>query len=299
MAFSGELAGLVTAISWAVSSQINGYIGGVIGASGITLMRMPFQLLFLGLFCLLGGAAVTFDSTVMLLLFASAVTGLVLGDFALYKAITIIGARAGILLQSLCTSFTAIFGALFLGETLSRQLGTGILLATLGVAVVVTERPGRMALPGHSEPEAAAKRFGIILGLLCAVTFAVSLIMLRAAMKQELDPLWGGFMRVAIAGSCLWPFGYAMGWSQAAVHNIRVTHLMRLLIFSCLLGALGMWFSCITMRYVEAGVGATIIGLQPIWVIITYALWNRSLPSVRMMLGAAVAFSGTALVCLP
>ena len=107
MLFAGELAGLVTAITWAVSSQINGYIGGVIGASGITLLRMPFQLFFLGMFCLLGGASVTFDSKILLLLLVSAITGLVLGDFALYKAITIIGARAGILLQSLCTSFTA------------------------------------------------------------------------------------------------------------------------------------------------------------------------------------------------
>ena len=298
MLFAGELAGLVTAITWAVSSQINGYIGGVIGASGITLLRMPFQLFFLGIFCLLGGAAVTFDSKTMLLLLASAVTGLVLGDFALYKAITIIGARAGILLQSLCTSFTAIFGGLFLGETLNWQLGTGVLLATLGVATVITERPGRMVLPGQPEPAAAAKRLGILLGLLCALTFAVSLIMLRAAMKEDLDPLWGGFMRVFIAGSCLWPFGYAMGWSQAAVRNIRVTHMLRLLVFSCFLGAVGMWFSCVTMQHVEAGVGATIIGLQPIWVIITFALWNRSLPSARMMLGSAVAFSGTALVCL-
>ena len=298
-AFAGELAGLVTAIVWAISSQLNGYMGRIVGATGITLLRLPFQFMFLVLFCVVGGVRLSFDHSQLSLLFLSALTGLAIGDLALYKAITIIGARAGVLLQSLCTSVTAIFGVLFLGEVVSWQMAVGIVFTTVGVGTVVTERAGGAELPGQSEPSTAEKRLGILLGLLCSVAFAISLIFLRAAMKEGLDPLWGGALRVLMAGGGLWITGYALGWSQAAVTRLRATRgKIRLLLFSCFLGALGMWTSCITLQHVQAGVGATILGLQPIWVIITYAVWARKLPSRRMMLGTLIAFSGTALVCL-
>ena len=299
MQYAGELAGLTTAVAWALSSQINGYMGGIVGASGITLLRLPFQLVFLGLFCLAGGAAVAFDGASFALLFFSAITGLAIGDFALYKCMTIVGARAGILLLSLCTSFTAVFGVLFLGEALSWQMAAGIILATAGVAFVVTERAENTPLLGRDEPGPAAKRQGVLLGLFGAAAFAVNIIFLRAAMKGGLDPLWAGFLRVAMAGSCLWILGYSLGWSQAAARGLQKTRgLFFLLLLSCFLGALGMWTSCITLRHLPAGVGATIMGLQPIWVIISHAVWTRKLPSQRMLFGALIAFGGTAVVCL-
>jgi drug/metabolite transporter (DMT)-like permease len=59
-----------------------------------------------------------------------------------------------------------------------------------------------------------------------------------------------------------------------------------------------MWASCVAMQFTPAGIAATIMGLQPIWVIITSSLWERRLPSFRIVLGSLIAFSGTALVCL-
>ena len=298
-AYVGELAALVTAIAWALSSQFNGYVGSKVGASGITLLRLPFQAIFLATFCLIGGAVVSFESGALLFLALSALSGVAVGDLALYRAINLIGTRAAILLQSLCTSFTAIFGFVFLGEMLTWTMAAGIFITTAGVVTVVTERPGNVSGPGLAEPSAGEKRLGILLGVFSSAVFAVSMIFLRAAMKSGLDPRWGGFLRVFIAGSSLWALGFALGWSQAAVSRIRtVSGVKRLLVFSCLLGATGMWSSCIALRNLQAGVAATIMSLQPIWVILTYAMWTRKLPSKRMILGSLAAFGGTALVCL-
>ncbi|MDR1360256.1 MAG: DMT family transporter [Deltaproteobacteria bacterium] len=295
----GESAALLTAMSWAISSQINGAIGFLVGASSISLLRMPFQICFLALACLVGAEEFALSPKALLFITLSGVTGTALGDLCLYKAIVIIGTRAGILLQSLVTSFTALFGLLFLGEALSWQLVAGIALATFGVGTAVTAGSERSIPPGQAPPSRREIRQGVFLGLLGAVFFALSLIALRAAMQDGLDSLYGAFLRALLGGAALWLMGIPGRWPQNAVRSARANPvILRKLTLSCLLGALGMWMSCVALRFTQASIAATIMGLQPIWVIITFALWERRLPSSRIVFGALAAFGGTAVVCL-
>ncbi|MDR2161518.1 MAG: DMT family transporter [Desulfovibrio sp.] len=295
----GELTALMTAVVWAISSQINGSIGRRVGAVSVSLLRMPFQTLFLALACGVAGGGASFGPQPVVFIFLSGLTGVTLGDLLLYKAIVILGTRAGILLQSLSTSCTALFGLLFLGEPLTLQLATGIFLATMGVGIAVTAGLERSTPPGQPPLTRREIRRGICFGLAGAAFLALSFITLRAGMQGDMDPYWGAFLRALLGGGLLWLAGLPGHWSQAAVRSCRASPFIALLLcLSCLLGALGMWGACESMRLIPAGIAATIMGLQPVWVIVTASLWERSLPSLRIVLGAGVAFGGTALVCL-
>ncbi|MDR2075823.1 MAG: DMT family transporter [Desulfovibrio sp.] len=295
----GEAAALLTAVSWAVSSQINGAVGRLVGASGVSLLRMPFQILFLALACLAAGEEFVFSSHAVLYILLSGLTGVALADLCFYKSIILLGVRAAVLLQSLVTSFAAVFGLLFLREPLSAQLAAGVALATLGVGVAVTAGSERSTPPGQAPLTRREIQRGVALGLMSAAFFALSLIALRAAMQDGLDPVQGAFLRALLGGIAIWLIGVPGHWPRNAMRGARARPvILAMLSGSCLLGALGMWGSCVALRLTPAGIAATIMGLQPIWVIITSALWDRRPPSCRVILGALIAFSGTTVVCL-
>jgi drug/metabolite transporter (DMT)-like permease len=295
----GEAAALLTAVAWAISSQINGAVGRLVGAAGVSLLRMPFQIFFLALACLAAGETFAFSLQAVLYILLSGIAGVALADFCFYKSAFLIGVRASVLLQSLVTSFTAAFGLLFLGESLTAQLAAGIALATLGVGTAVTAGPERSTPPGQAPLTRREIRRGIACGLLSAALFAVSIIALRAAMQNGLHPVQGAFLRALLGGIAIWLIGVPGHWPRDAVRGARARPVILIMLTgSCLLGALGMWGSCVALQLTPASIAATIMGLQPIWVIITSALWERRPPSFRMILGALIAFGGTTVVCL-
>ena len=295
----GELAAFGTAIGWAVSSQVHGAVGRIVGVSGVTLLRSPFQLLMLGLMCLFVGVDPDLSPEVFWLLFASALTGISLGDFALYKVIVMVGPHLGILLQSLCASITALLGVVFLGEHLSAQSVAGIALATLGVAFVVTDGAGSTAPAGHEFPKGKELAFAVCLGVASAALLACSLIFLKVSMRGGVSPLWATYVRLLLGGLILWGVGMFRGWSAGAVRELRAhPRVFWILMGSSTFSAAGVWLSGVALNNAPAGVAATIMGLQPVIVIFVGAAWYRKPPSFRAVLGTLIAFSGTALVCL-
>jgi drug/metabolite transporter (DMT)-like permease len=295
----GELAAMLTAVGWGLSSLINGNVAVRVGPISATLARVPFQLVFLGLICLLGGAAVTFAPSPMLAIFLSAVTGLAIGDLLFYKSFIYIGSRAAILLNSLGVCFTAIFGAVFLHEILSFQAFAGVLLAIGGVGMVVTSRSGTNAAPGKEPPTRKEIRTGIVIGLIAASGHAAGYLFLRVGMQENVDPFWGALLRVFMGGSVLWLIGIPKQWPQKAVSGVvKYPVVIKLLLFSCALSAAAACCSCFAMKNVEAGVAATLMGLQPLWVILAVAIMEKHFPPFLMIAGTLVAFAGSALVCL-
>lgn len=295
----GELAAFGTAFGWALSSYVHGMVGRMVGATGVTLLRLPFQLAILSLSCLALQVDVTVSARGLGLLFLSGLTGLAVADYMLYKGMTILGPQLGLLLISLSSPFTALFGWLFLGEHLSLQVAAGIFFCLAGIAVVVGDKSGGTLYPGQDSPSVRAKTMGVILGASAAAFLAVSFIFWKAAMQDGTDPLWATFIRLLLAALLLWGGGLFKGWSAQAFNDLRTRpRVFRLLLGACLFSAGGMWLAGIAMGLAPAGVAATIIGLQPVLGTILVAAVNRRGPSSRVICGTLVAFAGTALICL-
>lgn len=295
----GELAAFGTACGWALSSYVHGMVGYKVGAAGVTLLRLPFQMTVLGAACLLTGVDTSVDGRALLLLFLSGLTGVSIADMMLYKGMTIIGPQLGVLLISLSSVFTALFGWLFLGETLPLQAVAGIGVTLSGIAAVVSDRGGSTLLPGQDIPTPKALALGVLLVAGAAMFLAISFIFWKSAMQEGAAPLWATFIRLVFSALLLWGLGMLPGWSAHALKSLRTQPVVfRMLLSASLFSAGGMWAAGLAMDMAPAGVAATIIGLQPVLVTVAGAAWNRRRPSTRVLLGTAVAFAGTALVCL-
>lgn len=295
----GEAAAFATAFGWAVSGYIHAVVGRMVGSVGVTMLRLPFQLAALGAACLLLGVEPDLNPRDLGLLALSGITGFICCDLLLYWCMGTLGPQAAVLLLSLSSGFTALFGWGVLGERLPAQAVGGIIVTILGVAVVLSERTGSTLLPGQEPPTGRKLLLGVAAGLGAAVFISASFLFLKAAMHNGPSPLWAAFLRLLVATLLLWGGGMFRGFSRAAVRRLRENpKVLRLLIGVTLFSSGGIWGSSLAMHYAPAGVAATIIGLQPVILTFVGAVGNRRRPSFRVVAGSCVAFFGSALVCL-
>ena len=125
MAGFGELAAFGTSIGWSVSDYVHSLIGQMVGPKSVALLRLPYQIAFLAVLCLILKVDTPLEPGSVFYLFLSGVAGVSLCDFILYQAIAIVGPQTAVRLLSLSSCFTALLGFLFLGEVLSLQAVAG------------------------------------------------------------------------------------------------------------------------------------------------------------------------------
>lgn len=299
MAGIGEIAGFGTAVTWGISNQMQSAVGMKLGSTGVTLMRMPYQIFFIGLFCIFFQAKTFITLEGFALLALSGILGVFLCDFFLYWSIAIIGPSTAVLILSSGTIFTTLFGWIFLNETLPFQVILGIGITLSGILCVITEHSGSTLLPGQEIPQGKKLYFGILLAALGALMLSASFILLKAGLRTGVDSLWGTFVRVLSGAVVLWTVGAMRGWIKTTIRNgKKYPKVFLMLLFSCSAGATGIWFSTVAIEKAPVGVAATLIGLQPIMVTIIGAIWYRKKPSLRIVAGSLVAFAGIAMICL-
>jgi drug/metabolite transporter (DMT)-like permease len=235
-----------------------------------------------------------------MLIFLSAFTGLYLGDLCLYRSMMYIGPPMAILLQSLSACFTAALGAIWLGQSLTARMLAGIAVATLGAALVLTERTGSTLLPGQERPRGRRLAVGAALGFSSALLLACSFILLKIALLNGVTPIWASLIRILFASVILWSLGLVRGWTRAALNGLR-NHpaILWTLLLSNFFSAAGSWLASVALHNAPVGVAATIMGLQPVLVTVMGAVWYRKAPSPLVLLGMAAAFGGIALLFPP
>lgn len=294
----GEVAALITSLSWAGSNQVHTMAGRILGGMNVTVARVPLYVMGIGLSALIAGATPEVPAEAVLPLCFSALMGIALCDPLIYTSAVAIGSRLAVLLQSLSACITAVFGYVFLGETINLTGWIGILTATGGVAFVMMEG-GVSAGKGLGDIPRAQFTRGVLLGLLGAVALAFSFMTLKKALLSGMDPFWASFMRMCIGGVILWSMMALRGRLFGVLHTAWTSwRVMRLLLIGCAVSTVGNCFVSVAMKHTESGIAATLIGLQPIMIIFVIMAIERKMPSFRAVVGTVIAFSGTAMIFL-
>lgn len=295
----GELAAFGTALTWGISTQVQGAVGRMVGANGVTLLRMPYQVFFLGLMCLVMGAEISLSLKGFMLLAASGAMGVFMSDFLLYRAISVIGPGMAVLILSTSTIFSTFLGWLLLGEVMPLPALAGIGVALAGIMLVVTEQSSCMLLPGQEVPRGRELTGGLLMAAGAALALSGSFLALKMGFQTGIDPLWGTFIRTLNGALMLWIIGAARGWVTSVRQGLgRYPKVYLMLFGSCALGSCGIWLSGLALLLAPVGVASTLISLQPIVVAIVGAVWYRRRLSWRIMAGIVIAFGGSALICL-
>lgn len=232
----------------------------------------------------------------------SSLSGLVVGDWALFQAFDRIGPRLTMLLHASAPVWATLVAWAFLHERLGPLDLLGIAVTLGGTAWVVAER--QYAGP-RSNPVAIEKsrlRIGIAMGLLGALGQGVGLVMAKQGMVHvghDIDPMTASYIRMLVGAGTVLLLALAGGRIANTLRAVRDLRALRYALGGSLTGPfLGVWMSLVAVRLIDTGVAATLNATTPIAIIPLVMIVYKERISLRALLGALLSVGGIAILML-
>ncbi|QGY46262.1 EamA family transporter [Maribellus comscasis] len=300
--YFGEIAGILTAVFWTVTSLAFESAGKKVGSLAVNLIRLVIAFFFIGFYSWFSrGFFFPSDATVFQWkwLILSGLVGFVIGDLLLFQAFVVIGARISMLMMALAPPFTAFIGWLILKETLTLSNWLGMMVTMAGIVLVIlkrekTEQNGeiiRKLKSGYSVQ-------GILLAVGGAMGQAAGLVLSKKGMGNY-DAFSASQIRVlaGVAGFSVL-FVFMKRWPRVWAALKHAPAMKRITLGAFFGPFLGVSFSLLAVQHTEAGVAATLMAISPVLIIAPSVIWFGEKVNWKEILGALITVGGVALFFL-
>lgn len=315
MSYLGELISLGVALLWTVSALAAEVATKRAGVLVLNVWRMALAFLVSALlFWVTTGQALPvmagLDAWLWLLL--SGFVGYFLGDWCLFNSYIVIGSRLGQLFMTLAPAFTAFFAWVMIGQTLSWNSLTAMLVTLAGIGIAVTDS-------GGTEDGEPVRLKGLLLGIGAALGQGLGLVMskigidhftsnISAGQLEEYGfvlPFGSNLIR-CIAGTVCYLAWYLI--RRASRSTANPPHLMSLvhdrkatvaLLITLVSGPfLGVALSLAAVQLTAAGIASTLMAMTPIIILLpSHWLFHQPI-TLRAILGALISCVGVSLFFL-
>ena len=261
----GELAALATAFFWTITALSFEFASKRVGSLAVNMIRLTLAFLLLSVFTFFSrGMFLPLDASLhaWFWLALSGLIGLVLGDYFLFKAYSIISSRIAMLVMTMVPPMTALIGWLLLGEKMILLHILGMFLTVGGIFLAIFTRPEDGKRIRLSYPVK-----GILFALIGAAGQAGGLVLSKYGM-QDYDAFAASHIRIiaAVIGYALIIIFLRKGFLIRNAINDRKS--MRVIVLGSFFGPfLGISFSLLAVKYTETGIAATIMAIVPILII--------------------------------
>lgn len=292
----GEIYGLITALFWMITSLAFEIASKKFGSLTVNFVRLFLAFILLSIFgYFTRGLFFPTDATLhnWLWLALSGIIGFVIGDFMLFKAFSIMGARVSQVIMALAPPIAALVGWLVLGEKLSLQAIAGMTITISGIMLVVVKKDTE-----HNKTNSFKFGFplvGILFAFGGAVGQGVGLVVSKLGM-QNYNAFAASQIRVltGVVG-----FFFIILF-QNKWFMLKQTLPIRKESIALLIGTifgpfLGVAFSLLTVQHTSSGIAQTLISIVPVIIIPFSHLFFKEKISVKEIIGAFVAFGGISL----
>ena len=291
--FSGEVAALSAACLWSIASVVYSKLGLTIPPLQLNLIKGIIAIGFFIVTILITGELFPSIATLpMCLLLLSGVIGISLGDTLFFNTINSLGPRRTLLMQTLTSPMSAIFGLIFLQEKLNSLAWCGILVTLLGVAWVISERTA-------DDRNISTKEFkeGVVFGIFTSIAGAIAAVMARGAIGDtEISPLWAALLRLSAGTLILSIWSLSKQQTSLRLSNLNNPRIIGGTIFAAFFGTyLGIWLQQTAIKFTSVGIASTLLQTSPIFVI-PFAIWMGEKVTVRAILGVFISIAGIALL---
>lgn len=298
----GEIAGVLTAVFWTVTSLAFESAGKKVGSLSVNLIRLIIAFGFLSVYSwVTRGFLFPSDATgyQWLWLSLSGLVGFVIGDLLLFQALVVIGARIAMLVMALAPPFAAFIGWMVLGEVMSASNLLGMVITLTGIVIVIlkrekTEENGTVKTKLKSNYSIQ----GILLALGGAIGQGAGLVLSKKGMGSY-DPFSSSQIRVltGIAGFIV-VLTLMHRWPRfvAAIKNIPA---MKRITLGAFFGPfLGVSFSLLAVQHTQAGIAATLMSISPVLIIAPAVILFKEKINWKEIVGAVITVIGVALFFL-
>ncbi|MFH1018555.1 MAG: DMT family transporter [Pseudomonadota bacterium] len=292
MQFAGELSALATAVCWASGSMFFAAAGRRMGSGVLNRLRITVACVFLGAALLATrGSPWPYWATPLQvgLLALSGLIGFVFGDRYYFKSLVILGPSRATLVYSTAPLFTVVIAWPLLHEFPGTLVFLGMTLTLGGIFLVLKGRMDHQAV--HPEGSVSV---GVIAGLLGALGQAGGYVISKIALREGLDPLSATVIRIVAAMIGVWFLAsLKKGTAARSFAALRDRPAAALMVGGAFLGPfLGVTLSLAALKFIQAGVAASIIAIYPILTLFLSTLFHGEKITLRTLFGTVVAVAG-------
>ena len=297
----GEFAALLTTLFWTITALAFETASKRIGSMHVNLLRLGLAVVFLSVFSFFyRGLFLPLDADLhtWIWLAVSGIVGFIIGDYCLFQAYVITGARVAMLMMTLAPVFAAFTAWIMLGEVLSGKSLLAMIITLSGIALVIFTRT-----QVNSSDDSRSKRKysmsypvkGIVLGVIAAAGQGVGLVLSKYGMRNY-DPFAASHIRVITGFIGFAILFFILGRWKELPTSFRDAKAMKWLVVGSIFGPfLGVSFSLMAVQHTDAGIAQTIMSLTPVFIIPPAVLINKERVTGREILGAVIAVCGAVL----
>ena len=300
----GIIAGLVTAVLWAMTALCFTAGGKRVGSLAVNMIRLVMGVALLavrgrGIHGRLLPQATT---PAWIWLSISGVVGMAICDLCLFESFLWIGPRVGTLTLAMSPPLAAVIGWALMGEDLSARGWAAMAIALGGVSWVVWERQvGPDGVPRGHPIRGLLLAIGAVVGQ--AVGFALSkygMWELRDGVKvSTCEPFAAAQLRELAGLAAMVIFYFVIRAWGRTFKAMRDRRAMAYTSLGAVVGPfLGVGMSMVALKYAPVGIATTLMAMTPIAVIPMVVLIHREKVSLRAILGAVIAVAGVALLVM-
>jgi drug/metabolite transporter (DMT)-like permease len=296
MQYTGEIAGLATAICWTATAMSFQVASRRIGSVSVNLIRLVFAFIFyLAYSKIFLNQWLPFDAPLKawIYLSISGVIGFVLGDFFLFKSYEFVSSKISMLLMTLAPPVAAILGWLMMGEPFSWMNTLGMFLVIMGVSLVILKKDVENGIKKSRYPLK-----GILFAFLGAVGQGVGAVFSKIGMGTY-DPFGASQIRV-ITGI----IGFAILISlmrrwKVVYKGLNDRKASKALIIGSFFGPfLGVSLGMIAFKFTTVGIASTLMATVPVFILLPSHLILKEKLTANEVFGAIIAVAGIAVFFL-
>jgi drug/metabolite transporter (DMT)-like permease len=297
----GEIAALVTALCWALSSILFTAPSKALGAVVVNRIRLVFAVvLLMAAHLVVTGQLFPLDVSVerWFWLGLSGIVGLIIGDTLLFRAYALLGSRLSTLLMAIVPVLSSIEALLFLDEKLTLANVIGILICVGGISLVVLKHSN-----GNGNGGAHERRqfwIGVLCGLGGALGQASGLVLSKLGMAGDFPTISASVMRMFVAMIVIWLMTLLSGQARQTLRKISENRAsLRNVAAASVIGPfVGVWLSQVAIQYAYVGIASTLMAMTPIIILPIARFYFKEKISPLAYVGTIIALVGVAVIFL-
>ena len=294
---SYQLASLLAATSWALSSLIAAEPSRRLGGARFCRIRMIYVSVMLIVAATINGAWNTVDFNDTALIAISGIIGIFVGDVALFTAMSRIGPRRTGMLFTLNAPMAAAGGAVFFNERLSLSSFAGSALIIFGIILaVVYGNPSDGT--GVFERIEGSLFVGVFWAAIGALGQAGGALAAKPVLDEGGDTLTVAALRALIATLVMWSLPTKTDkWTRSLVKSPLVKNDQLKLASSAFIAMVcGMTLLLYALANGDTGIAVVLSATTPVLLLPLQAVATKKMPAPFAWLGAVLTVIGTSLL---